>query len=165
MGGWIWVYSEPGKGSTFKVYLPRTAAGATPTPAPRLAASLLGSETVLVVEDLDEVREITCAILREFGYQVLRAANAEEASLKAREQEGDIHLLLTDVVMPGKNGRQLAEELQTSRPQMRTLFVSGYTTNVVVHHGVLDPNVPYLAKPFTPQALAEKVRSVLDARP
>jgi signal transduction histidine kinase len=165
MGGWIWVYSEPGKGSTFKVYLPRTARTNGPRPAPAPSSTLTGAETVLVVEDLEEVRGVTSAVLRAFGYRVLAASGADEAVSTAREYEGAIHLLVTDVVMPGKNGRQLAEELRASRPEMKTLFVSGYTSNVVAHHGVLDRDVPYLAKPFTPQALGEKVRSLLDATP
>jgi PAS domain S-box-containing protein len=161
-GGWIWVYSEPGKGSTFKVYLPRTGGSAAGrTAAAPLAASLFGTETILVVEDQDEVREITCAVLREHGYRVLRASHGEDALQVASGFPGAIDLLVTDVVMPGMNGRELARALAGIRPEMKVIYVSGYTSNVVAHHGVLEPGVHYLPKPFAPQALATMVRAVL----
>jgi PAS domain S-box-containing protein len=162
-GGWIYVYSEPGRGTAFKVYLPR-AVSATPEPVARAleADGLHGAETLLVVEDNSEVRALTCAILREFGYDVLPATNGAEAEEIFAQRRDAIRLLITDVVMPGLSGRELSRRLTALAPALKTIFVSGYTENVIVHQGVLDPSVNYLPKPFTPQALAAKTRQVLD---
>jgi signal transduction histidine kinase len=161
-GGWIWVYSEPGKGSTFKVYLPRAAAAPEPLTEPVLAAETLrGSETVLVVEDQPEVRKLTLAMLESQGYRLLEAASGSEAlSLSERYRE-PIHLLITDVAMPGMTGKELATRLVTLRPSLRTLYTSGYTANAIAHEGVLDAGVAYLPKPFSAAQLAAKVREVL----
>jgi PAS domain S-box-containing protein len=161
-GGWVWVYSEPGKGSTFKVYLPRAGGAPEPLSAPVSAVDTLrGTETVLVVEDQPEVRRLTLAMLESQGYRLLEAANGTEAlSLSGRHPE-PIHLLITDVVMPGMTGKELATRLLALRPSLKTLYTSGYTANAIAHEGVLDPGVAYLPKPFSRAQLAAKVREVL----
>jgi PAS domain S-box-containing protein len=160
-GGWIWVYSEPGQGSTFKVYLPRAVGAPEPLPAPVAAETLRGTETVLVVEDQPEVRRLTLAMLESRGYRLLEAANGSEALSLCEQYAEPIHLLITDVVMPGMTGRELAMRLAAFRPSLKTLYTSGYTASAIVHEGVLDPDVAYLPKPFSPAQLAAKVRGVL----
>jgi two-component system cell cycle sensor histidine kinase/response regulator CckA len=164
-GGGISVYSEPGRGTTFKVYLPRVVELAdeydlapTQLPLPN------GDETLLLVEDEAAVRELAARVLREHGYTVLEASDPSWA-LAAIEQHlpNEVHLLVTDVVMPRMSGRDLAEQLAILRPDLRVLYVSGYTDRAIVHHGVLDENTPFLQKPFTSEGLVRKVREVLDA--
>jgi PAS domain S-box-containing protein len=163
-GGFIWVYSELGHGSTFKIYLPRVAepsersAGAAPTGAQRSR----GTETVLLAEDEPPVRAVARQVLERHGYTVLEAPSAESALDIATRYSGTIHLLLTDVIMPGMNGRELATRLAGLRPEARVIFMSGYTDDAVTRHGVLEPGSTYLQKPFTPDAIARKVREVLD---
>jgi PAS domain S-box-containing protein len=162
--GHIWVYSEPGQGTTFKIYLPRVAAAAEPpAPKPMAPASLRGSETVLVVEDEEAVRKLTRRVLEAHGYAVLAAGDGQEALRLANEHDGPINLLVTDVVMPNMSGRQLAERVVSARRETRVLYLSGYTDDAIIRHGVLDPGIAFLQKPFTPQALARKLREVLDA--
>ncbi len=164
-GGYIWVYSEPGHGTTFKIYLPRIEGTPPPTaPKPAAPESLRGSETVLLVEDEAAVRNLTRRVLEGYGYAVLTTENGHEALQAAQERQGPIHLLVTDVVMPKMGGRELAQRLAPGRPEMKVLYLSGYTDNAIVHHGVLEPGIAFLQKPFTPQSLARKVREVLDAR-
>jgi PAS domain S-box-containing protein len=162
-GGYIGVYSEPGQGATFKVYLPRVSAGA-PAPVPPVPQpAARGSETLLLVEDEPMLQEIVCDTLQGQGYSVLTASDGVEALQVAEAHEGPIHLLLTDVVMPRLGGKALADRLRPRRPEMRVLFISGYTDNAIVHHSVLAEGVHFLSKPFELEALAHKVREVLDA--
>ncbi len=164
-GGHVGVYSEPGRGSTFNVYLPRTD---LPLDAPHVEAAsplLRGSETILLVEDAAQVRTVACAILRRNGYAVIDASNGSDACSVAKAHPTRIDLLLTDVVMPRMSGRELAEELAPLRPDMKVLFASGYTDDAIVHHGVLEADVAFLQKPFTPDGLLRKVRAVLDGAP
>ncbi|MDB4933547.1 MAG: Blue-light-activated protein [Labilithrix sp.] len=162
-GGHVAVYSEPGHGTTFKIYLPRTdrVVDAAPVSGPR--ADLRGTETILLVEDEEQVRVVAGAILRRSGYHVLETSNGGEALLVEMDHAGPIHLVLTDVVMPRMSGRKVAEQLGSRRPEMKLLFVSGYTDDAIVRHGVLDAGVAFLQKPFTPEALLRQVRAVLDA--
>jgi CheY-like chemotaxis protein len=161
-GGDIWVYSEPGQGTTFKLYFPRvadplddSAAGEADPP------QAFSGETILVVEDEEAVRELTVRMLERIGYQVLTAATGAEAVEISRAHPGHIALLLTDVVMPGMSGTRLADTLLAARPGMKVLYLSGYTESTVVHHGVLDPGVDFLPKPFSRDALAKKIREIL----
>jgi len=162
-GGHIWVYSEPGGGSTFKIYLPATEAEDNEVPKPIEPATLNGTETILLVEDQDEVRRVAQSILRRYGYHVIEARNAGEALLSCERHPRTIHLLLTDVVMPQLSGRELAERLAAMRPTMKVLYMSGYTENVIVHHGILDSGIAYLQKPIVPELLARRVREVLNS--
>jgi two-component system cell cycle sensor histidine kinase/response regulator CckA len=164
-GGAIDVYSEPGQGTTFKVYLPRFAGDAAvrrPVSGdhPALRA---GSETVLVVEDEAAIRQLTKLILQKAGYTVLLAESPVAAERIAASHPGPIHLMLTDVVMPGMRGPELAERLIRLRPDLRVLYMSGYTDDAIAHHGFLDAGTEFLQKPFTPLRLTQKIREVLDA--
>jgi two-component system cell cycle sensor histidine kinase/response regulator CckA len=163
-GGDIWVYSEPGKGTTFKLYFPHVpefaAGGENRGPE---ASKSRGNETILVVEDEEAVRDLTVRILRQLGYKVLSASGGSEALHIAEAHQGPISLLVTDVVMPGMSGKQLAEALMRTRPNLRVLYVSGYTENTVLSRGVLEPGVDFLPKPFNREVLASKLRGMLDA--
>ncbi len=163
-GGHIWVYSEAGHGTVFKIYLPHSDAPTEQDNADddQLAA-VMGSETLLVVEDEKILQEMIETILSRFGYQVILADCGEHADQVCAAHDGPIDLLLTDVVIPGgENGVQLAQRLSTNYPQMKVIFMSGYTESAIVHHGVSESDAAFLQKPFLPEALAQKVRSVLD---
>jgi len=162
-GGYIWAYSELGHGTTFKIYLPRVAE--TPVPPESTTGTPIpvrGSETVLVVEDQEEVRQLTKRVLEARGYAVLAARNGAEALEIVARHPTRIHLMITDVVMPGMNGRELAELACAKRSDLKVLYVSGYTGEAVLQHRLLEPGVAFLQKPFTPDALARKTREVLD---
>jgi len=163
-GGHIAVESELGRGTTFKVYLPRVDAAAdkTPTEEKALPVDAVGAETVLVVEDEATVRDVVCGALRRAGYKVIEAANGAEAQMAAELFAGTISLLLTDVVMPGMSGPQLSDRLCAARPGMRVLFISGYTDDALARYRI-ESNAWFLQKPMTPQALLRKVRAVLDS--
>jgi two-component system, cell cycle sensor histidine kinase and response regulator CckA len=161
--GFIWVYSEPGQGTTFKIYLPRAEGGAVPVAEPDAGPLPKGTETVLLVEDAAGVRAITRELLTRAGYTVLEAPDGATGIAIASRHPGPIHLLLTDVVMPGMNGREVAERLVQARPEIRVAFMSGYTDDAVTRAGVLHGGVHYLSKPFTPHSLVRKVREALDS--
>jgi len=163
-GGNIGVYSEPGRGTTFRIYLPRIRK-APETVEPEEAREPLprGSETILLVEDEAGVRTLAKTILQIQGYTVLDAAQGKDAFLLSGQHEGLIHLMVTDMVMPEMSGREVADRLKPLRPNMKVLFMSGFTDKALVHNGELDPGIAFLQKPFTPQTLARKVREVLDS--
>jgi PAS domain S-box-containing protein len=160
--GSIWVYSEPGQGTTFKIYLPRVDAAIDSIRAADSSTDLHGSETIILVEDDDQVRNVAREILLKNGYRVLEARNAGEAMLHSEKHQGVVHLLLTDVVMPQVSGPELARRLSILRPDMKVLCMSGYPDDSVVRKGILKSNIAYVQKPFTPAGLTTKVRRVLD---
>ena len=163
-GGYIWVYSEPGRGTTVKVYLPRVPGAAEPPlPEPEPPALRGGHETVLLVEDAAPVRTLARRSLEACGYQVIDAADGPKALELSARHSGEIAVLVTDVVMPGMSGRELAERLAPTRPAMKVLYTSGYTDDAMVRQGVLNAGVAFLQKPFVPDSLARKVREVLDS--
>jgi CheY-like chemotaxis protein len=162
-GGYIWVYSEIGQGTTFKIYLPKVLAESEksnlektlPRPAP-------GTETILLVEDEEGVRELVRDYLRNNGYHVLEAADGVKAQDLAAAHRGPIQLLITDVVMPRVSGRELATRLTAARPHMKVLYISGYTDDSIFRHGVLEGGMAFLQKPFTLKSIGQKIREVLD---
>src|SRR2546427_249390 len=161
-GGYVWVYSELGKGTTFKVYLPRVTDAVQAPPEMPASTNHKGHETILLVEDEADVRELTQMVLSERGYKVIEAHSPAEAERLAGSNGAEIHLLLTDVVMPGISGRELAKRLTARFPHLRVMFMSGYTYNVIAQNGTLEEGISFLQKPFTPQLLKEKVREALD---
>jgi two-component system cell cycle sensor histidine kinase/response regulator CckA len=162
--GSIWVYSEPGRGTTFKVYLPRVDEAVDVVRATPPGTTRRGTEAVLLVEDDEQVRSVASSILRRHGYRVLEARNGGEAMLLCETHAQTIDLLISDVVMPLMGGPELARRLSTARPAMKVLCMSGYTDDSVVRHGVMDSDIAYLQKPITPESLTRKVREVLDGK-
>jgi two-component system cell cycle sensor histidine kinase/response regulator CckA len=162
-GGYIWVYSEPGKGTTFKIYLPRVEGESVEDAvAEERKHAPGGSETVMVVEDNESVRSFVRSVLESQGYVLLEAGGSEEALTLIEERSGPIHLLLTDVVMPRMSGPELAARLGPLHPETKVLYMSGYTDNAIVHQGALDAGTHFLQKPFVPDTLTRKIREVLD---
>ncbi|MGH9390541.1 MAG: response regulator, partial [Vicinamibacteria bacterium] len=161
--GKIWAESRPGQGTTFRVYLPRITRSGEPdgTTTPS-ESSNRGSETVLVVEDENTVRLVAVGSLRKAGYHVLEASDGEEALRVASANEGPIHLVLTDVLMPGIHGPALVKRLEERRPAIRALYMSGHADDALLHHGILEGGLSFLEKPFTRKELTKKVREVLD---
>lgn len=161
-GGSIFVYSEPGKGSTFKIYLPRVEGGAqAPVKSGVKVESLTGTETILVVEDDDAVRKLVHRALVDHGYTVLDAISAREAVTFCERHKGLIHLMISDVILPQMSGRELAKRVQELRPKMRVIFMSGYADDAVAHHGILEAGHVFVEKPFVPAAMVRKVREIL----
>jgi signal transduction histidine kinase len=162
-GGRVEVYSELGIGTSFKIYLPRAIEPVSVPAATPRAALPRGTETIIVVEDEKSVRELIVKLLERQGYRVFAFGNGPEALTWVRTSADTVHMLITDVIMPGMNGKELAETVKSLRPAIRVLYSSGYTANVIVHHGVLKPGVEFIAKPFAASALATRVRDLLDA--
>jgi len=160
-GGHVTVYSEPGQGTTFKIYLPALGDAAADAEKPAGTAALGGKETVLVVEDMAQVRHLAVIALKTYGYHVIQAEDAEEALAICERESGPIHLVLSDVVMPGLNGPELAKRLERLRPEIKVLLMSGYTDNAIAHNGAPGGRVDFIQKPFSPEGLARKVRAVL----
>jgi CheY-like chemotaxis protein len=161
------VHSEVDKGSRFEIYLPRALQpeplpGEVPEEAPPLEDRERGGETILVVEDNDMVRTTACEMLLRLGYSVLAADSAEGAFRVVRSHEGPIDLLLTDVILSGSNGKEVFDKLKAELPSLRVVYMSGYTSDVIVHHGVLDAGIHLIQKPLSFQVLSEKIREVLD---
>jgi CheY-like chemotaxis protein len=161
-GGNIWVYSEVGVGTSIKVYLPLVNDQVTkPEAEAARPESIAGTETILLAEDEEMVRNLARDSLQMHGFMVLAAANAAEALMLCQQHDGPIHLLLTDAVMPRMSGKELADQFVTFHPDARVLYMSGYTDRSIVHHGILDENIDFIGKPFTPDALVLKVVEVL----
>jgi CheY-like chemotaxis protein len=163
-GGNIWVYSEPGQGSTFKIYLPRVEEEGEFQRVPIEKEIPKGSETILVIEDDDSVRRVAVRFLKRQGYVVFEAKRGEEALEIFKNHNGPIHLILVDVIMPGESGPQLIERIKENSWEFKVLYMSGYTDNAIVHHGVLKKGVEFIQKPFTLESLSRKVREVLDKK-
>ena len=164
--GYVWVTSEPDQGTTFKIYLPRVEEEALVTKEEESSVPLLkGDEIILVVEDDDQVKRLTCTLLKQSGYRVLEADRGEEALRVSGTQEGLIHLMITDLIMPGMNGSELAKQIKSSRPETQILYMSGYTDIGDFQNELLDSGRPFLQKPFSPEVLTRKVRELLDAQP
>jgi CheY-like chemotaxis protein len=160
--GFLNVYSEPGRGTTFKVYLPAKQQEDEKMEKESLASPQSGRETVLLVEDEPAILRMATQLLQRLGYHVLPAPTPSEALHIARSHKGVIDLLITDVVMPEMNGRQLCDQLSDIVPGLRALFMSGYTNNVIAHHGVIDEGIQFIAKPFSMTEFAKKIRTILD---
>ena len=161
-GGFISVHSEPGEGTVFRIYLPRYK-DEVPEAADRKVTMEIegGTETVLIVEDEESVLNLNRAMLENLGYRVLAVKGAEQALWLAREYEGDIHLLLTDVAMPGMNGKELAKSISAVKPGIKCLYMSGYTADIFANHGILEEGIQFISKPFSLTDLADTIREIL----
>jgi CheY-like chemotaxis protein len=164
-GGFIWVYSEVDQGSVFKVYLPEAASSAPESTSTLGTAPQGGSETILIIEDEDVVRNLASRGLADHGYAVVQAKNGAEALSYVQDHPAAVDLVISDVVMPEMGGREFAQHLALFEPELPVLYMSGYTGEDVVQRGLLDPGAPFQQKPFTPRTLAAKVRAMLDQRP
>jgi CheY-like chemotaxis protein len=162
--GHIVVESVPGSGTTFWIYLPKAEGAEASRRKTRPVSAMGGEETILVVEDDPVLRELFCEILAGKGYSILHAGSGKEAVLLSGGFKEPIHLLVTDIVMPGMNGRELADRISAARQGIKVIFMSGYTDDAISHHGVLGDGIEFLEKPFSPETLANKVREVLDSR-
>jgi CheY-like chemotaxis protein len=163
-GGYVWVESALGKGTAFEIYLPRIEElVSVPEPVAPIVEAFRGAETILLVEDADALRKLTHMLLEQHGYRVLVAANGTAALQLVEEQPERVNLLLTDVIMPGLNGRALAGRLELLQPGLKILYMSGYTDDAIMDHGVLESGTHLLHKPFSEENLIRKVREVLDA--
>jgi CheY-like chemotaxis protein len=162
-GGTIWLDSAPGRGTTFRLYFPATSEGTQPSRPASVVPASRGNETILLVEDDATVRAVVRAILSSRGYDVIDSGDPSQALALCRDIARPIHLLLTDVVMPRMSGHELASRIAEMRPAIRVLYMSGYTEDTIVHHGVVDEGIAFLQKPITPTALTHKVREVLDS--
>jgi len=163
-GGNLNVYSEPGKGTTFRIYFPRFVGNIKELEQKPLLESLSGTETILAVEDQPDLLELAKNSLEEFGYKVVTALSPGEAILLCGTCHDEISLLLTDIIMPTMNGKELRSKIEKIKPSIKTVFMSGYTADVITDGGMLDEGVEFIQKPFTPQALAKKVRDVLSSK-
>ncbi len=160
--GYIYAYSEKGRGTTFKIYLPASKKIAEEIESKSTVKALLeGNETILVVDDNASIRQLIVETLKPLGYNCMQAVSGKDAINVLRKYSGEVHLLLTDVVMPGMSGRELAEIIREERPEMKVIFMSGYTENIIAHHGVLEQGINYISKPVTPVTLTQKIWSVL----
>ena len=163
--GYIYVYSEKNKGTTFKIYLPACHKNVEETERKYFTGALLqGNHTILIVDDNPSIRELIVETLKPLGYHCLQAASGKEAIDLLQKYKGEVHLLLTDVVMPHMNGKELAETIKKERPDIKVIFMSGYTENIITHHGVLDKGINYISKPITPVALTQKIKSALNEK-
>ncbi|HKS95047.1 MAG TPA: response regulator, partial [Terriglobia bacterium] len=164
-GGYIWAFSEPGKGATFKIYFPAVGEDLTVVrPQPVHERKHSGSETILLVEDEDQVRTLLVKVLRNLGYHVIEAPYGDEALTTAKRYEKSIHLMLTDLAMPRMNGQELAHQLKHVHPETKVLLMTGYAGNKVGSTAILDGSTAFINKPFTPDALGQKIREILDSR-
>ena len=161
-GGNLWVYSEPGQGTTLKIYLPQVDEPVEELKEEKIREISRGHETILIVEDEDAVRKLAVRLLKKQGYKVLEAPDGGKAFMLCEAYKEPIHLILTDVVMPGMSGRKLVDRLEVIHPEMKVLYMSGYTDNAILHHGILEPGTNFIQKPFTLESLPRKVREVLD---
>jgi len=163
-GGYIWVYSEQNQGTTFKIYLPMVEEKVKIQKIKEISdPSLRGEETVLIVEDEEDVRALIHETLRLYGYHVLEAPQGDSALVICNNYKGKISLIITDVVMPKMSGKELVDRLQPDHPGMKVLYMSGYTDNAIVHKGLLEPDTQFIQKPFTPLSLLRKIRQVLES--
>ncbi|MFW6142930.1 MAG: response regulator, partial [Desulfovermiculus sp.] len=161
--GMIHVYSEPGKGTTFKLYFPRSQGPISTAKPEQTSSPMLGQETILLVEDEEMVLELTQTVLEEQGYKVLAARSPQQAQKVAREHADQIQVLITDVVLPEMNGKELRAAIEDIIPSVKTLFMSGYTENVIVQRGMVDPQFFFIQKPFSAAGLGNKLRQLLSA--